>query len=400
MPRLAFILSILVFALVACTVPAAPGSPAPSAPPSASPLPSNPATSPEPSGPPPSAAPTPTPEPSAPPVWTKRIAIDGAQCVQVATTVDASGRFHVAAVCDGQIHYAMSTDGTTWTSESVSPIDVIETDPQIVADGSRIHLAFTRYVPLDEGCGGEQLRPVGGFVQVRGTDGQWSTPRPIGTEGDVLVALRVVGGTIHALVQNSGLYYVSVDGSTTSRVKISDYGTGSLRVGDDGLPYVAFIAGDAIRFGRVDGGRFTSQVVAAVDFSAGAPELVLAPGNRPIMAWTQNSEIEGCASPGPRPTDGTYVATKHNGSWTSRRVTEAAGGSSVTFDVASGDIHLAVVSDVIRHFVSADDGAAWKGTVVPNSADAYQPVIRIDPVTGHVGIAAIAEGGIAFFELA
>ncbi len=403
--RFALILSILVVILVACSAPGAPGSLAPSEPPAGSPVPSDPPSSPSPSvpapspsGPPPSAAPSPTPTP-APAVWTRTIAIDGVQCAQLAATVEASGRFHVAALCDGQIQYAVSSNGKSWTSETISPIDVMEEGPQVVADGSRIHLAFTRYEPLDEGCGGQELRPVGGFVQVRGADGQWSTPRPIGNEGDVLVALRVVDGVIHALVSNDGLFYVSIDGASRTRVKIANFGSGSLRVGDDGVPRIAFLTMEQVRYGRVVDGRFTSETVATVDFSAGTPDLVLAPGNRAFIAWTQNSEIGGCTSPGPRPSDGTYLATQVDGSWVSRKVTNAAGASSLTLEVATGDLHLAVATDAIRHFVSTNAGADWTGSVVPNSADTYEPVIRIDPDSGEVGIAAIGEGGIVFFEL-
>jgi hypothetical protein len=205
---------------------------------------------------------------------------------------------------------------------------------------------------------------------------------------------------IHALVSNDGLFYVSMDGAARTRLKIADVGTGSLRVGDDGVPRIAYLAMEQVRYGRIEDGRFTSQTVATVDFSAGSPELVLAPGNRPLIAWTQNSEVGGCTSPGPRPTDGTYVATHQGGAWTARRVTGAAGTSSLTFDIATGDLHLAVATDVIRHFVSTDGGADWTGSVVPNSAGTYQPVIRIDPVSGDLGIAAIGEGGVLFFELA
>jgi hypothetical protein len=406
-PRLALVPILVAILVAACSAPGAPGSPGPSAPPAGSPLPSdspsNPTPSlplPSPTTPPPTAGPSPTPTPQAPAAWAKRIAIDGAQCVELGATVDSSGRFHVAAVCDGQIHYASSADGKTWTSEAVSAIDVMESGPQVVVDGTRVHLAFTRYVPLDEGCGGQELRPVGAFVQVRSADGEWSTPRTIGIDGDVLLAVRVADGAIHALVRNNGLFYVSLDGAAATRVKVADFGAAALRVGDDGIARIALLAAEEIRYGKVENGRFTSERVAAVDFGAGAPELILAPGNRPVISWTQNSEIGGCASPGPQPTDGTYVATDVGGPWTSVRVTGSAGGGSLTLDVATGDMHLAVAGDAIRHFVSTNDGADWTGTVVPGSADTYSPVIRIDPVGGDVGIAAIGEGGIVFFELA
>jgi hypothetical protein len=415
MSRLALVLSILVVTLVACAAPAAPGSPVPSAPPSESPVPSDPPSTPTPTAPaptptapaptpsptvPPTAAPTPTPVPPAPIVWSRRLAIDSVDCFQLAATVDRSGRFHVTANCDGHIKYATSADGITWTSESIVPgIDVVEADPQVVVDGGRVHIAFNRYIPLDEGCGGQELHPAGGFVQFRTADGGWSTQRRIGGDGDVLVALRVVDGVVHALVKNAdeGLSYLKIDGAASIRLLISNVGTGSLRIGDDGVPRIAYVANDAVRYGIVKNGKFTSKAIASVDFSAGAPELILAPGNRPFIVWTQNSEIEGCMSPGPQPSDGTYVASLSGDTWTSRRVTSAAGASSLTLDVASGDLHLAVGTDVIRHFVSANDGKTWTGAVVPNSADAYVPVIRIDPVSGDVGIAAIGDGGIVFF---
>ena len=400
MSRLALVLSILVITLVACTAPAAPGSPSPSVPPSGAPSPSAPAT-PTPSGPvspPPSAAPSPTPVPSAPIAWSRQIAIDTVDCVGLAATIDSRGTFHVVAHCDDHISYAMSTDGITWFSESiVPPIDVIEAEPQVVVDGDRVYVAFNRYVPLDEGCGGLDLRHVGAFVQFPMVDGGWSTPRRIGSDNDVLVALRIVDGVIHALVRNEALFYLRIDGDETTRLEVANVGTGSLRIGDDGVPRVAFVANDAIRYAEIRNGAVTSKVVASVDFSAGSPELILGPGNRPFIAWTQDSDIGGCTTPGPRPSDGTYVATLGTDGWTTKRVTSAVGGSSLTLDVATGDLHLAVASDVIRHFVSSNDGGAWTGTVVPNSSDAYAPVIQIDPDSGHVGIAAIGEGGIAFF---
>ncbi len=395
MSRLALVLATLLITLVACTAPGATGSPSPSVP--STPTPSVP-VSPAPSDPPPSVAPIPTPTPSAPITWSRRIAIDTIDCIGLVATIDATGRFHIAADCDGHLTYATSTDGVTWFSESIVPaIDVIETEPQVVVDGDRVYVGFNRYVPLDEGCGGQDVRHVGGFVTFPMVDGGWTTPRQIGDENDVLVALRIVDEVIHALVRNEGLFYLRINGDDTTRIQVSNVGTGSLRIGDDGVPRVAYVANDAVRYGEIRNGKVTSQVVADVDFSAGSPELVLAPGNRPMIAWTQNSDIGGCTSPGPRPADGTYVATLANGAWTTERVTREAGGSSLTLDVATGDVHVAVATDVIRHFVSTDDGGTWTGDVVPDSSDAYAPVIRVDPETGHVGIAAIGEGGIAFF---
>jgi hypothetical protein len=274
---------------------------------------------------------------------------------------------------------------------------VIETEPQVVVDGDRVYLAFNRYVPLDEGCGGLDYRHLGGFVTFPMVDGGWTTPRQIGEENDVLVGLRVVDEVIHALVRNEGLFYLRIAGDDTTRIQVSNVGTGSLRIGDDGVPRVAFVANDAIRYGEIRNGKVVSRVVADADFSAGSPELILAPGNRPVISWTQNSDIGGCTTPGPRPTDGTYVATLAGEGWTTRRVTTEAGGSTLTLDVATGDLHVAVATDVIRHFVSTNDGGSWTGVTVPSSSDAYAPVIRVDPESGHVGIAAIGEGGIAFF---
>ena len=118
---------------------------------------------------------------------------------------------------------------------------------------------------------------------------------------------------------------------------------------------------------------------------------------RRLLSHTAGLSLHGYPGCWPPEPVRSLEASLSGDTWTSRRVTSAAGASSLTLDVATGDVHLAVGTDVIRHFVSANDGKTWTGAVVPNSADAYSPMIRINPVSGDVGIAAIGDGGIVFF---
>jgi len=83
--------------------------------------------------------------------------------------------------------------------------------------------------------------------------------------------------------------------------------------------------------------------------------------------------------------------------WTSRRASKSPWDSSLTLDVGSGDLHLAVVDEGIRHLVSSDDGETWSSSPVPDSLDAQRPVIRLDAETGRLVIAAIVEDGVVVF---
>jgi hypothetical protein len=239
------------------------------------PAPSTAAQSPDPSLVPPP-APSPTAHPSPPPTtapaaWSKPVLIRRGECSGMTAAIDAAGRYHVAAVCDGGIRYLTSANGSSWKETSfVPPIDRLEVDPQLTRDGDTVYIAYNRLAPTDGGCGDDGLQDVGVYTRSRHLpNGTWSDPVRVGGKADRVQSFRVVGGILHLTITTDDgggpLYYESQAGPVVTQLFIPDALATSLRVGDDGHPRIAYATGHAIRFARVDGSHLAIETVAATD---------------------------------------------------------------------------------------------------------------------------------------
>jgi hypothetical protein len=120
-----------------------------------------------------------------------------------------------------------------------------------------------------------------------------------------------------------------------------------------------------------------------------SPSLVLGPGDRGFVVWSQTTDSGGgCASPDPGPLDGTYVGVDAGGTWTTHRLSKAPGGSSLTLDPSSGRIDVIVGTGSLTHYVS-EDGKTWTSKALVGTGGLSNPAIRRNPADGSLGVVAI-----------
>ena len=166
-------------------------------------------------------------------------------CFGPSLVIDGSSRYHVAATCGDKVGYAEGTATGGWTSVKLEPpARHTESSPQIAVDGRDLYLAYERYGPVTDAdtCGGPYstyYKDLGVYYRKRHLpDGEWSKPRQLGRPDDILQALRVVDGTLHAVVlAENGAFpvYESDDNGALTRERLKGVGGGiSLRVGSDG----------------------------------------------------------------------------------------------------------------------------------------------------------------------
>jgi hypothetical protein len=294
-----------------------------------------------------------------------------------------------------EIRYATSSDGRSWTTTKLPPpTGHWEQEPQLAFSGNTLYLAYSRLALEDGDCGGDGLRDVGVYVRTKALpSGDWSEPTRIGQPGDRLGSFRVTGSTMHATVMNGeDFFYEFVTGGAGSRIKLPNaLGVAALRIGDDGVPRVAYEREDGIAYGTVDGTTVNVKLVPGSD-RGWNPTFALAPGNDAYLVWTESNHGGGCAEPEPPPTDGTYVGTNAGGTWVSSRLTRRLGTTSLTVDPSSGELHV-LVSDYQRlvWFHRAAGGNWASETLVPENATSA--VIRQDPTSGRFVGAYVVESG-------
>ena len=268
----------------------------------------------------------------------------------------SSGRYHAASTCRNTIRYAEGSATGRWRVTSLHPpARHVESNPQLAIDGNTLYLAYTRYGPVVDAdtCGGPfgvRYEDVGVYYRTRTLpDGEWSKPHKLGRADDILDSMRVVDGTIHAVIfadAGSGGPVVESFGDgvlVRERPKAVD-GPISLRVGNDGKARLAYVdRSGSIRLVTLDGIEGTSVTVAnrgkLVD-----PLLVLGAGNRPHLVWTRfAAEDDGCGgdTTGTSP-QGTYYATAVDREWRVERITKATGTKSFVIDPDSGVVHVLV----------------------------------------------------------
>jgi hypothetical protein len=324
---------------------------------------------------------------------TPRRVIQG-NCSEYVAVIDGSSRYHVAAECDQKLRYATSTDGATWKSVTLkTPLHRFDIDPQLVVDGSRLYLAFTRLRPTEGGCGDDGLVDVGVFYRTRSLpSGKWSAPVQIGKAGDHLQSLRVVNGVIHETVitneEQGPVYYASQRGATHRRVLIKGAQQTSLRVGDDGRARVAFTTGHAVKLATIGSGTgvSTSTVFAATDVYNWSPVLVLGANDRAFLSWTATTWTGGgCADGGDvSPREGTWFATNASGKWVRKRLTPEITYASLAADVATDRIHILYADGRGYRFVTRAADGTWSGSRLDRSIDVSGLILRRDPATGYL----------------
>jgi len=335
---------------------------------------------------------TPSPRPRLARWSTTPRRIFGGYCSSPAATIDGAGRFHVAAICEGRIRYATSTNGRSWKISSLTaPAGQFDVDPQLAADGTTLYLAYTRLRPIEQDtCGGRAIQEdaVGVFYRTRELpDGRWSAATRIGHDGDHLQSLRVVNGVIHETFRaddsTGAVSYGSLKGSTFHAIAIPGAEASSLRVGDDRRPRIAYTTAHSLRYAVVAGDDRleTTVVFAADDVIMESPVLVLGDRDRAFVSWAAIPAGEGCETPPPTH-EGTWFATDVDGKWATKRLSKDIGVASLVIDVATGRLH-ATYNDSrgIRYVTRAADGT-WSGSRLDVSADFTGAVLRRDPATG------------------
>ncbi len=82
-------------------------------------------------------------------------------------------------------------------------------------------------------------------------------------------------------------------------------------------PRIAYSTGKELFLGLVDAGSLvTLSLVKTDETNVLNPQLVLAPGDHPYLAWTQfQGSLEGCITIEPGPLDGTWFGSDRGGSW-------------------------------------------------------------------------------------
>ena len=323
----------------------------------------------------------------------------------MSAAIDESGRSHVAALCDGGIRYLTSIDRISWDQVSFVPgIDTFDVDPRVAVDGTTVYVASSLLAPEDGGCGDDGLRDVGVFVRSRATsDSAWSDPIRIGSEGDRVQAFRVANGVIHLTVTNDdgrSTFYQSKSASGSTRIGIPDAISTSLRVGDDDRARIAYVTDHAIRYGVVEGKALTTTTIAETSKTFfRRPSLILGPGDRGAIVWTQTTDSGGgCVGPEPGPLDGTYVAIEGASGWSVQRITKSQGQTSLTLDPDSGRTEAVVAggtdAGVVLFTKTRDDWASEEIPADVGGGYVGYPVLRHDPATGALVLFGLKNEGV------
>jgi len=339
-------------------------------------------------------SPQPTPSGGSANGWTTPVLIDpGSQCSTPVAAIDGSSRDHVADWCGDSVHY-MASGPAGWSTPAVfdHPAGLVDEDPQIAVDGTKVYVAYSQVMPL-EGCGGGADQGVGVYVRTRALpDGAWSVATRLGQAGDLLQSFRVVNGTSYAVVLGGGhnegtVLEVSGPGGL-HRYAVAGQNA-SLRVGDDGRPRIAY---ESYGDGRIGFATFTGTGLSASlipdppggigDSSNFDPHLILDGSDHAHVIWTV-APTGGCALPEGSLQDGTWYATNASGSWQISRLTIETGETSITADAKHGFLYALVDgADGMGFFTNQLNGNWGRTTILPDAQDS--PSIHFDPVSGSL----------------
>jgi len=316
--------------------------------------------------------------------WTGPQAITSAACGQVSAAVDATGRYHVAANCSGQVRYSRANPNGSWSTTAFAhPSANEDVGPIIAIDGNKIYVAFSRVTPLD--CG---VSHVGVYYRSKPlTGGSWSAATLLGPAGEQLQSFRVVGGKIHATVSGRQLRYQTLAGGILKRYLLAGGGShSSLRIGSDGRARIVYEVANGLRFAVFNGTAFTTSSIPGTTSTDQSPQLVLDSQNKASIVWTQEAPT-GCGGPGTSTgLVGTHFGTNRTGSWTpvaARRFTTNLGPAALALDAASGRAYVLVAgASGLRYYTKPATGA-WSSQTL-SSAQAQSVSIRHDPGSGKV----------------
>jgi hypothetical protein len=332
----------------------------------------------------PKSTPAPAPKPAA--GWTAPRRVGKAShCVTATAAIDSSSRYHVAAECDGAIHYYVSIDsGRSWKARVFAhPAGRMDLDPKIGFDGDVAYVAFTRIIP-DGGCGGGRGPSVGVYYRSRVLPGgAWSAAKRIGPAADTLESFQVQGGILHATVAGKDAlpYYETLQGSAQKRYAISDEwvdGT-SMSIGTDGRARIAYAGKGGIQYARFTGSGFSTRKVPGTTVWDHHAVLSLDAGDKSHIVWTRNEPATCGESP-----VGTWYASNASGSWVTQRITKAVGDTSIAADDATGRVRVLVGSEAgVRYYKRMSDGS-WKGTTLASASWAHSPELSRDPATAAI----------------
>jgi hypothetical protein len=319
--------------------------------------------------------------------WSRPQPVYRADCGSAAAGIDGATRYHIVASCGGSIRYSVTRAGGSWSTQTLAhPRDREDRDPQVAFDGAVAYVAYTQVALTEGGCGDDGLRDVGVYYRSRSLpNGAWSVARRLGGAADRLDAFRVDRGTLHATVQapNGGVFYEMQKGTVFHRYPIANAaGETSLRVGSDGVARIAYVGDGSIRYATFTGAGVAGASIPG-SAAAEAPVLVLGKGNQPHLLWMLDSQGKGCATQEPGPLDGTYYATLANGQWSSEKITSRIGPMSLTLDADTGRVHALIGGEGILYYTK-DPAGAWTWTALTTPGSFADPVIRLDPLTGHL----------------
>jgi hypothetical protein len=335
--------------------------------------------------------------------WTGPQAIgSAASCFDVNVAIDATGRYHVAAICNGHVQYSSSNPNGSWSTTTFShPSGTADVGPQIAIDGATISIAFNRVTPMDCGVG-----RVGIYVRTRSLTGAtWSAATLLGHAGDRLQSFRAEGGKIHATVDSdyppntSHVYYETYSGGVLKRYVLAGAGyQSSLRVGGDGRARIVYEVAVGLRYAVFNGVGLTTSSIPGTTANDHNPLLVLDAQNKAYVIWT-HEEPAGCAPGTAEALDGTYYATNRTGSWTaaaSRRFTTVKGPAAITLDAGSGRAYVLVAARTsgLRYWTKPVIGA-WSSQLL-SSVHAGSVAIRRNASDGKL-LAVYTSPKIRFF---
>ncbi len=320
-------------------------------------------------------------------------------CHGVVAGIDQSGGYHAAGDCSSQIRYwAAGTDGRWSTTKFSAPARGVQYGPMLAFLGSTEYVIYTLAQDGEAGCGSNAppIAHPGVYYRRRSLpSGGWSAPVQVGKDYDALVALRGGGGKLYLGVYgNAGLLYIeTVAGGSVSRVATPDFYGGVFRVGSDGALRLAFTGSSGLRYGTFTGSKISSQPVPGADSPDHPSGFVLGPGGVPYIAIVRDhAGGGGCATPGPDPSDGVYVAMRSSGKWSLQRITKDVGPAAITVNGATSRVYVLVAGASLRLYQGRIGSWASSGV---SSRSVTSPVLLLDSSTGGLLIAYALAGGSA-----
>jgi hypothetical protein len=349
----------------------------------------------------PSVTPTATPSPTPRTVnasWSAPKEVSAAACFELVVGFDDGGTAHAAATCGTGVRvWDRRSNGAWAATKLVPPARRHELDPQLAFDGTTAYVAYSRVAITEGGCGDDGLRDVGVYYRHRSLpNGSWSAPIRLGVVNDSLLAFRVVRGTVYATVQNGKqgpIFYETRRGTVNTRARLPGaVGGTSLRVANDGSARIAYEAADSLRYAVAKDASITWSKIPGTNGEDYAPSLVLDANDHADLVWTHAFHGLGCAGPGPQPRDGTYFGTNAGGSWDTKRLTKAVGGTSLTLNASNGDLEVLLAVQKLHELTRTASGA-WTSTTIPGPI-LEGAVIRIDPTTNTLLIVYLEARGI------